>query len=265
MCFLLGNPVSHSVSPLIHNTAFRELELPIRYEARSIEEGDLESILHSIDGDRVVGANVTLPHKQSVLKHLHELTDTAAAVGAVNTIFRRNGRLVGDNTDVGGFLAPIEHLSLQRARVLILGAGGAARAVSYAARHHLDASSVTVAARNLNAARAIDGVHACSWLEGQTMISSADLIVNATPIGMYPDTDASPLPDDQTWKSGQVFYDLIYNPDPTRTTEQARSNGATGIGGLPMLVAQAAAAFKIWTGREMPVDAVLEALKDAGR
>ena len=261
-CFLIGHPVGHSLSPLIHRTAYEALGMGWHYGLMDVLEADLPSVLAAIDGARVVGANVTIPYKQRVFELLDACTDTARAVGAVNTLFVENGKLKGHNTDVDGFLAPLHTLGATAPRsALILGSGGAARAVAHALTGVLGWKAVTVAARNPATARALPGVKALPWDERSEAAAKADLIVNTTPIGMHPNVDASPLPDGHTVHAGQIVYDLIYAPRETRLLQQATSAGATPIGGLPMLIGQAAAAFRIWTGQEMPLEAVHEALK----
>lgn len=261
-CFLIGHPVGHSLSPLIHRTAYESLGLDWHYGLMDVLEADLPSVLAAIDGVRVVGANVTIPYKQRVFELLDDCTDTARAVGAVNTVFVEDGRRKGHNTDVEGFLAPLHtHRAISGRTALILGSGGAARAVAHALTAVLGWTDVTVAARNPATARALPGVHAVPWDERSAAAEKADLIVNTTPIGMHPNGDASPLPENHPLRNGQIVYDLIYAPRETRLLQQASKAGATPIGGLPMLIGQAAAAFRIWTGQEMPREAVHEALK----
>lgn len=259
-CLLLGDPVDHSFSPLIHNSALKHLDLAIRYEARKVSRSELEGVVKSIDGHHILGGNVTLPFKQDVIGMVDSMTTTAHAVGAVNTIYRVRGRLVGENTDVTGFVGPLQELDFKGKTVLILGAGGAARAVAYAALQRLDAKLVLVAARNLNAARAINGVQACSWEDRARAVAEASLIVNATPLGMHPNSWASPLPQGLEWRRDQVAYDLVYNPTETNFLIDARAGGAVGIGGLAMLIGQAAASFQLWTGCVMPVEVVKKAV-----
>jgi len=262
----MGQPIGHSLSPLIHNTAFSILGLDGRYSALDVDSSDVGSVVASIDGKTVIGANVTIPHKQAVIPFLDELTPIAQEAGAVNTIFRRNGRLIGDNTDVVGFLSPLHALQDRHAsRVLILGSGGAARAVALACRTHLGTHTVQIAARNQATARAIPHIEAIDWDKRRNAAEEADLIVNATPIGMTPSTQTSPLPDDMQFRSDQIVYDLIYNPDPTMLLRRAAKYGAMVIGGLPMLIGQAAAAFHIWTGHEMPILEVEKVVRETLR
>lgn len=265
-CLLLGNPVGHSLSPLIHNTAFLHLNLPVKYKSVLVETGELEKFVRQIDGTTVLGANVTIPYKQVVIGFLDDLTEVARSVGAVNSIFMKEGRLTGHNTDVEGFLAPLRDLVLEGVNVLVLGAGGAARAVLVALRHHAGVGDITVIARDLNKARAMCrdlGIGlAIPTAELPDTVLKTGLIVNATPVGMGKGNDASPLPVDARLTPGHIVYDLIYVPSETRLMRVARSRNARVLGGLPMLIAQAAAAFKLWTGREMPVGAVERAINE---
>lgn len=197
---LLGDPVDHSLSPLIHNAAFSALGLPYRYSAHRVALGDvkeLEKVIQEIDGVSLVGVNVTIPHKSAVVTFLDDLTPIARKVGAVNTIYLENGRKVGHNTDVEGFLSPLAGMDLNNKEVVILGSGGAARAVMVAAQSGLKASRISVVSRNLRSAQA-----ACTDLKiGQVrpydelpeMLKTASLVVNATPVGMWPETNQSPI------------------------------------------------------------------------
>ena len=263
MCVLIGHPVGHSLSPVIHSAAYRELDLDWHYAVMDVLESDLDAVLGTIDGDRLVGANVTIPYKQAVFERVDVLTDTAQAVGAVNTLYRRNDQLVGHNTDVAGFIQPLGELSGRRwtdERALVLGAGGAARAVAHALTRVLKFKNVAVTARREATARAIPGVSVVDWNERARAAADVDLIVNTTPVGMAPNGDASPLPDDLGFSTNQIVYDLIYAPERTRLLDAAAAHGATIIGGLPMLIGQAAEAFRIWTGRDMPIETVKKAL-----
>ena len=263
MCVLIGHPVSHSLSPVIHSAAYRELDLDWHYAVMDVLESDLDAVLGTIDSDRLVGANVTIPYKQAVFERVDVLTDTAQAVGAVNTLYRRNDQLVGHNTDVAGFIQPLGELSGRRwtdERALVLGAGGAARAVAHALTRVLKFKNVAVTARREATARAIPGVSVVDWNERARAAADVDLIVNTTPVGMAPNGDASPLPDDLGFSTNQIVYDLIYAPERTRLLDAAAAHGATIIGGLPMLIGQAAEAFRIWTGRDMPIETVKKAL-----
>lgn len=264
-CLLIGHPIGHSLSPLIHRAGYTQLGLDWHYAAMDVLEHDLDVVLESIDGSGLMGVNVTIPYKQAVHDRVDVLTPTAEAVGAVNTVYRKDGRLVGDNTDVAGFLQPLlamQDVDWSVARALILGAGGAARAVAHALTRELDLKEVAVSARREATARAIPDIDVVPWEDRNRTCVQADLIINTTPVGMAPHDNASPLPDDFPFRTGQTVYDLIYAPSRTRLMMAAEAAGCTVIGGLPMLIGQAAEAFRIWTGRQMPIEAVKKALDE---
>lgn len=273
---LLGNPVEHSFSPIIHNTAYQVLALDALYLARSVAASDLKAAVEGLKALHFMGANVTIPFKERVIGLTDQLTDEAAAIGAVNTLlFRRadgDTIIIGDNTDVTGFLAPLQlhQERLAGGRIVILGAGGAARAILFGCVTALAPSKVVVAARRSEQAASLVndlGKHAGAadistirLVDAGRHVRDADLIVNTTPVGMYPDIEASPWPDPDAFHRGQIVYDLIYNPVSTRLLNEASSRGATVINGIEMLIGQAAAAHVMWTGLRMPIDEVREVL-----
>lgn len=270
---LLGNPVSHSLSPVIHNAAFRASGYDMRYEAVDVPPSELESVVNRIRRGDYAGANVTIPHKESVMEHLDALTPAAASLGAVNTIRvihsgadNRFARLEGDNTDASGFaktLAPYG-TRLKDSSCVVWGAGGAARAVVYTLLHRFHVSRVTLISRSvdraLGLARSLGApgsrIRALPWEAGTEVFENASLLVNATPLGMTPQTDTTPCTNPGVLRRNQIVYDLVYNPRNTRLLRDARAHGAETIGGLEMLIAQASQSFRIWTGTEMPVDIV---------
>jgi len=270
---VIGWPVSHSLSPAMHNAAFAALGLNWAYVPLPVPPERLEAAVRGLAALGFVGANVTVPHKSAVLPFLDELTSIAAAIGAVNTIVvRPDGTLLGDNTDGAGFLADLQSQIANRksqiARVLVLGAGGAARAIVYA----LAEAGTTIAVVNRTPARAEELCQTVRRTLPAALVSAhpfpdalpelaarADLIVNATSLGLHPD---DPLPWDPAipFRPGQIVYDLVY----TRRTPflaLAESCGARAIAGLGMLVHQGARAFELWTGREAPVEVMFEALR----
>ena len=277
LAFLFGDPVAHSLSPVIHNAAFSALGLDAEYRAMKISPGDLPEAVSSLRSEGVLGANITIPHKEAATALVDDLTPRAKTIGAVNTIgVKEDGRLLGDNTDVAGFLAPIgSHMeSISGGSAVIFGAGGAARAVCYALLTTMRPSRLTIVARRIGQAEQLiadlamadgSGVLCSTFFDeaGRTVRDSR-LIVNATPVGMHPADTVSPWPAFSDFHDGQVVYDLVYAPaqndKQTRLLREAADQGALAIGGLSMLIAQAAASFKLWTGREMPLDAVRKAL-----
>lgn len=275
---LLGDPVEHSFSPLIHNTAFEALGLNNVYVAMRVGEASLGEAVAGLDALGFLGANVTIPHKRAVMPLMDELSDRARAVGAVNTIvFRRNdsGETVklGDNTDVAGFLAPLEPYveRLTGSTMTIFGSGGASRAVVFGLLNAFRPERLFIVARNVEKAKRLaqdlsgyDPDRALRLIppaEAGPVLKQSRLLVNATPLGMSPGVDSTPWEDRDVFSGDQVVYDLVYNPEQTRFLQDAKLRGATTIGGLDMLLEQAAASFVQWTGAPMPVDRVREAVK----
>ena len=277
---VLGYPVSHSLSPLIHNTAFRAQGLNNRYIALPVAPADVPQAVAGLKALGFLGSNVTIPHKQAVLPLMDDLSAEAQAVGAVNTIVcRRDGEAVtlyGDNTDVAGFLEPLNSSAdaLHGAPMLIFGAGGAARAVAYALLSTFGPERLTLAARTPARAERLaadlapydlgGALHVASLAEATSNVRAARLLVNATPVGMHPHAAATPWPASDDFSDGQIVYDLIYKPEQTRLLREADARGARTLGGLDMLILQAAASYIQWTGTAMPVDLVRTALWDAG-
>lgn len=283
---LIGRAVDYSWSPLIHNTAFNLLGLPCHYTIFNIAEA--ESIPAALDGARALGLggfSVTIPYKQTVLPFLDELSAEAEAIGAVNTIVNNGGRLSGYNTDIEGFAAPLKPYAkrIEGRPVALFGNGGAALAAIEAFRSRYRPSVIYLYVRDparlegLMARHLEEGrIEAC--LQGELLEENPDaaqklrecaVIVNATPIGTRGrsgDAVASIVPlDRELLRAGQVVYDMVYNPLETPLLKGARMAGAEPVGGLGMLVGQAARAFELWTGRAMPVEAVETKLLDAIR
>lgn len=263
----------------MHNAAIAALGLHYVYIPFSVAPADLGMAIRSIRALGIVGVNLTIPHKERALACLDEVAPDALQVGAVNTVHAAGGKLVGYNTDGEGFLAPLRARSipLRGMRVLVVGAGGAARSVVYALVK--EGARVTVANRSAERAAAlagdvsrVAGAGAVEWVPldayEELRRQRADMLVNTTPVGMHPKEDAPPpVPPDLVHR-GMVVYDLIYNPLETRLLAAARSQGAVTINGVEMLVEQGRASLRIWTGVEAPAEvmerAVLEGLT-AGR
>lgn len=268
---LIGWPVSHSVSPVMHNAAFAERGLEWCYVPLPVRPEPPERIGEAVQGVRALGlrgANVTVPHKQAVIPHLDSVEPAARAIGAVNTILvDRAGRLVGDNTDAAGFATDLKSLgvTVEGRRALVLGAGGSARAIVYALAQQ-GAETITVVNRTPARAMALaaslqvlfDHCRILAATEPAPAMedAAADLVVNCTVVGMTPNVEASPWPERLAFRSGQTVYDLIYNPRETMLLRRAALEGARALGGLGMLVHQAALAFERWTGVDAPVDVI---------
>ena len=271
---LLGYPVEHSLSPLIHNTAFWAQGVNAVYVATPVRPDALAAGMAGLEALQFLGTNVTVPHKEDVRDLLDEVSMRAATVGAVNTIVCEDDGLRGDNTDVDGFLNPLVDTvggSMRDAPMLVFGAGGAARAVVYGLLARYAPEQLTLVARRPEQAEALatdfaaydtqDALRVTAFDDAGDAVRGSRLVVNATPLGMAPDTDETPWPEDGDFGPGHVAYDLVYNPEETRFLQDAAAEGATTIGGLDMLVAQAAVAYEQWTGREMPTEAVYKALR----
>lgn len=263
---LIGWPVEHSVSPEMHNMAFQTVGLhDWHYELLPTPPEELEDRIRNLVQEGFVGANVTIPHKQAVIPHLDRVALAARSVGAVNTILIEDGQTEGHNTDVAGFLLDFQSrkIDLRNKRALVLGAGGSARAVVLALSNK--GVQVTVVARREQAAwdlrqqvrgivsRNLDIMVQSMGALGK-IAPEVDLIVNCTPVGMWPNIDESPWPNDVLIPSHVIVYDLIYRPRVTRLMQQARASGAKAFDGLGMLVHQGVAAFELWTGQQAPVD-----------
>lgn len=274
LAVLLGDPVAHSRSPVIHNAAFRALGLDAVYLACRVAPAGLPAAVAGLKALGALGANVTVPHKEAVVPLLDRRSPTAEAVGAVNTlVFEGDGAVRGENTDVEGFLQSLRpHAErLHGTTMTVLGAGGAARAAAYALLTAFEPTRLTVVARHpgqarrLTAALASHDPHGAlrtvSFTEARAALRESALVVNATPVGMAPDVEATPWPHAEDFHSDLLVYDLVYAPPETRLLREATRQGAETLGGLPMLVAQAAASFYLWTGRAMPLDPVWTALK----
>lgn len=270
---VIGHPVEHSQSPLMHNAALQHLGLDYVYLPFPIEPENLEVAIIGLAAIGVVGFSVTIPHKQTILPLLSEITPIAQSIGAVNTITRQNHKWVGTNTDVAGFIAPLQSQDWSQKVAVILGNGGAARAV-VAGCHQLGCTQIHVVGRNMQKLEEFRHswdssplgrrlqVH--QWEKLPQVIPQADLLVNTTPIGMYPQVDQSPLSMEEIGQIslGAIAYDLIYVPKPTRFLQQAAAQGAIVIDGLEMLVQQGAAALKIWLQQEtVPIDVMRQALQ----
>ena len=248
---LLGDPVDHSLSPLLHNTAFRALGLDLAYLALPVAAADVPTVLAALGAVRCAGANVTVPHKLAARAACDEVTGVAAATGAVNTLWWQDDRLHGDNTDVTGF-ARVLARDGQDGRVVVLGTGGAARAVVVAAGER----PVTVVGRRDAAAAAVANLAADgAWvgLEDHDLVAAAvadaDAVVNATPLGMH--GEALPAPFLQL-RPDQVAHDLVYGEQATPFVAAARAVGARAVDGRALLAAQADDAFVRWTGQRPP-------------
>lgn len=252
---IVGWPLEHTLSPTIHNAAFRRLGLEWVYLPFPVPPEDLGAAVAGLRALGARGANVTMPHKEAVIEHLDGLSGDAETLGAVNTIQEVGGRLIGHNTDVdgfAGFLTSDAGLEIEGSTALVLGAGGAARAV-VKALDDLGASAIAVACRDHRKGALVAAISAraelLAWDQASDRTGVCDLIVNSTPLGMLGE-EALP---GAHFRRGQAVVDLVYGKGNTPLVTQARSEGADAWGGLGMLVHQASASFRIWTGQDPPI------------
>ncbi len=248
----------------MHNAAFEVLGLDWQYILLPAPLDQLEAVVSRIRSGELSGTNVTIPHKQAVMPFLDEIDLAAQAVGAVNTIVRRDERLIGFNTDTVGFKRALlkTGVLIENQPCAVLGAGGSARAVVYVLQEL--GAHVTVYARDVTKARVLSSeAHALG--EVANMDSAMRLIVNTTPVGLSPLVDASPWPADVALPPNALVFDLLNNPPRTRLMQQAEAQGLRTVNGWGMLVYQGAAAFRLWTGVEPPVDVMMAALRESMR
>ena len=270
VCCLIGDPVEHSLSPLIHNTAFRKLKLNFTYIAFKVSKNELKKAIEGLKALNVRGINVTIPHKTEVIKYLDQIDCRALEVNAVNTIVNYNGVLKGFNTDVAGILRTLEErkISVKGKKAVIMGAGGIARAATYALAME-GAREIIIANRTLtNAVKLARELKKSVKVKVRTLpltvkalkteLKVSDMVVNCTPVGMSPHTDKTPIPKELLHED-LVVMDAVYNPLRTRLLREAEEVGARIVDGLSMLIYQGAEAFKLWTGREPPINSMRRA------
>jgi len=273
---VIGYPLERSLSPAFQQAALDHLQLDIVYQAWPTPPDGLRTRVSGLRGESVLGANVTIPHKEAVLPMMDEVDEIAARVGAVNTIVNRERRLHGYNTDVVGFMRALREdggFEAVGRRVVVAGAGGGARAV-VAGLLEAGAASIAVINRSLSRAnrlvetlgpyagdgelRSLPEMYA-SW---EAVMDECDLLVNCTSTGSAGFEEESVIPADLI-RPGMLVYDLVYHPAETALMAVARERGARVLGGLPMLVYQGAASFELWTGKEAPLDVMFDAARGA--
>ncbi|MHB8169974.1 MAG: shikimate dehydrogenase [Thermincolia bacterium] len=273
---ILGYPVEHSKSPLMQNAGFQALGLDYCYVPFSVAPEELGRAVGAIRALNLAGANVTIPHKEAVIPFLDEVTPEAAAMGAVNTIVNRDGRLVGYNTDGPGFLLSLTEVSgfdVKGLTIVLLGAGGAARGVGMELARAA-AGRLMVINRNLERAQELAGdislhtgclAQALPWEEGvlKDAIGAAHVLINSTPIGMYPRHQVPPVVNPDYFPEGLTVCDLIYNPIKTSLLTAAEAKNLKTLSGYGMLLYQGVIAFELWTNHKAPVEAMKKALLEA--
>lgn len=263
---LIGHPVEHSFSPPMHNAAFKKLGMDYVYTAFDVDPNNLKAAIGGARALNIKGFNVTIPHKIEVMKYLAEIDEIASLIGAVNTINFKD--LKGYNTDgIGAIKAIGEVTNVKNKNIVIAGAGGASRAISfYLAKYGAD--SLTILNRNVEKAQGlafdvlssglIDSVESNSI--DSMDLTDMDILINTTPVGMHPNVDDAPIALAGDMHEDLVVFDAVYNPNETGLLKEAIKAGAKPVYGIKMLLYQGAESFEIWTGKKAPIDAMEEAL-----
>ena len=270
LCGIIGDPIEHTMSPVMHNAAFRQMGVDYLYVPFKVKQGELAKAIDGVRALNIRGLNVTIPHKVAVIQFLDKLDHLAERIGAVNTIVNNDGVLMGYNTDGAGFLQALLEggIEPQEKKVVILGAGGASRAISFSLA---DRGAHLVI---LNRALELDWAEELASRISQTfskevealelnrenlarVLDRANIVVNATSVGMTPNIDETPVTSDLL-KPDLTVFDIVYNPIKTRLLREAEAAGARTISGLDMLVWQGALAFEKWTGLKAPVELMRE-------
>ncbi|MBT4539942.1 shikimate dehydrogenase [Candidatus Woesearchaeota archaeon] len=268
VCLLIGDPVAHSMSSIMHNAAFEKVGLDIVYETKCVKADELKNTVKNLRSSNITGFNITIPHKQNIINELDEIDSVAKQIGAVNSVLNENGKLKGFNTDWLGALKAIEEKlesegnNLKDMKVVLVGAGGAGRAITYAM------SSVGIKGDNLiimskkkeDADKLADEFNGKSVDISELNNIKADLLINATPVGMHPNINDT-ITTSNTLKNFKIVFDIVYNPLKTRLLREAEEAGCKTIDGLKMLVHQGAAAFELWIGEKPDVDLMYDVVK----
>lgn len=278
VCGLIGDPIEHTLSPVMHNAAFNDLKLDFVYVAFRVKKEELGNALSGVRSLGIHGLNVTMPHKNAVINHLDETDPTAKFIGAVNTVLNDDGKLIGFNTDGAGALKALTEngVDLLGKKLLLLGAGGAAKAIAFQAAQEVE--ELRILNRTAEKAKRLAEVLRRKFnkrIKGNSLsanlikeeVKDSDILINATSVGMHPNIDQS-LVDPEWLRPDLCVMDIVYNPIETRLTKDAKSIGAKVISGIEMLIYQGAASFEVWTNSPAPVQvmkqAVLSKLSEIG-
>jgi len=270
ICGIIGDPIEHTLSPAMHNAAFEELNLDFIYVAFRVRKAELRDAIIGARSLGVHGLNVTMPHKNAVLKYLDEIDPTARSIGAVNSILNNKGSFRGYNTDGTGALKALEENGVRSEgkTLLLLGAGGAGKAIAFHAAQEV--RELTILNRTAQKAKELAEAlrkKSNKKINGNLLsaqhikkeLEDTDILVNATSVGMYPNIDQSLV--DQSWlRPDLCVMDIVYDPIETKLAKDARAVGAKVVSGIEMLVHQGAASFKIWTNHEAPVKVMKKAV-----
>jgi shikimate dehydrogenase len=273
---LIGHPIKHSYSPYIQNYALEEMGIDCIYLAFDVVSENLRSSVNSVLTLGLKGINVTLPHKEKIIKYLDELSEEASIIGAVNTVVNDHGKLIGYNTDANGVLETLLPFKdkISGTKVTVIGAGGSARAVIYTLLRYFKPEEINIINRTHQRADTLmnyfslkmryDSFHTFELFPPDNVetIKNSRLIINSTTIGMYPEIEDSITDIEDSFNEEQIVFDLIYNPTKTKFLRMAEEQGAKVVGGMTMLISQAAKSFQLWTGVEMPTVDITKKLEE---
>jgi len=269
VCGVIGNPIEHTLSPTMHNAAFNHLKLDFAFLAFRVKAAALEDAMRGMRGLGIRGLNVTMPHKNAVIKYLDEVDPTVKFLGSANTILNDDGRLLGFNTDGVGALKALREngVELDGKKLLLLGAGGAAKAIAFSLAKEVGELVIL----NRASEKAKELAEALSQVYGKKVVGEAlspsviqknlqdaDILINATSVGMHPHVSQS-LVAPQWLKPDLTVMEIVYNPVETKLAKHAKAAGAHVISGVEMLLYQGAASFELWTGRSAPIEVMRKA------
>ncbi|KKP40501.1 MAG: shikimate 5-dehydrogenase, shikimate dehydrogenase [Candidatus Peregrinibacteria bacterium GW2011_GWF2_33_10] len=258
MSFIYGivaHPVGHSLSPVMHNGAFAYLKIDAKYLKFDVESKDLEKFIKQIKNEKISGLSVSIPHKENVIKFLDEISDDVRKIGACNTVLNKNGKLIGFNTDYLGFLEALNTKikDLSHKKIMVFGAGGAARAICYGLKSQK--ADVFVTNIHFNKAKNLAKNFDIQAIKNEQIYNeNFDVIINATPMGMAPKFTDLSVCEKRLFKKNQVVMDIVYKPLITRFLRYAKQKNCEIVTGEKMLLNQAAAQFQIWTGQKAPIE-----------
>lgn len=262
---LLGHPVAHSLSPLMHNTASRHYGFQERYFAVDLTENEFSSLSPHFNKNAFRGTNITVPYKEVLVDYVDNLDDSARDIRAINTIYKRDQRLIGANTDLYGFLKPLEEYQdeLDGSRAIVFGTGGASKAV-VAGLIEIGAVEIILISRTPARITSFNGyneVKIKGYIEWSAYADEASIIVNTTPLGMEPNVESSPVRDaEKKFLESKICYDIVMKPLKTKFLQQAEQAGGIPLGGLEMLIYQGSKSFELWTGKPFPIDRIRQKL-----
>jgi len=274
---VIGYPLKHSLSPLMHNTAFALNKMNYNYLSFEVPSSFLKDAVRGMVALNIKGFNITLPHKEKIGEHLNVLSEEATIIGAVNTVVNDAGQLTGYNTDVYGIIKSLEPYQKQLSGSIatVIGAGGAARSAIYALVTHFKVQRINIINRTFQRADSLkeyftsrllfDSIKAYELMppDNLEIIRNSKLVINTTSVGMMPEVDDSPIPNSEPFVKDQIVFDMVYNPLKTKFLKLAQSKDAITVDGLLMFVQQGAKAFELWTGQKMRTKRIYTILKKA--